>query len=144
MAAVLVALYDGHPTAERVRTQLVTDGFPTDRVRLTSRREPGAAGVIPADSAAARYREYFESLFDSEEQRRHADWLAERVQSGAAAVTVHPRGEREISRATEILERNQPLDVGREHLDDTTMEYAAASHERPYVSRVIAGNPPKE
>ena len=143
MAAILVALYDGHRTAERVRTQLVEDGFPTDRVHLTSSREPGTAGVIVADSASERFREYFASLFDREEQRRHASWLAARVRDGAAAVTVHPRGEREIARATEILARNVPLEIDREHLEDTTMEFAAASHERPYLSRVISGNQPE-
>jgi hypothetical protein len=143
MAAVLVALYDGHPRAERVRTELVADGFPTDRVSLTSPREPGTAGIIAADSATDRYREYFESLFDSDEQRRHAKWLASRVRAGAAAVTVHPRGEREIAQATEILERNGPVEIDREHLEDTTMEFASARHERSYVSRVIAGNRPE-
>ncbi len=143
MAAVLVALYDGHPAAERVRTELVMDGFPTDRVSLTSCREPGTAGVIPAESSAERFREYFESLFDSDAQRCHADQLADRVRSGAAAVTVHPRGEREIARATEILERNAPLEIDREHLEDTAMEFAASSHERPYLSRVLVGNRPE-
>jgi hypothetical protein len=34
MTPVIVALYDDHGTADRVRTQLVADGFPTDRVAL--------------------------------------------------------------------------------------------------------------
>ncbi|MGH8227653.1 MAG: hypothetical protein ACREU3_07100 [Steroidobacteraceae bacterium] len=140
MASVLVALYDDHATAERVRTALVQDGFPTDRVQLTSCREPGTAGMIAAQPATERFREYFESLFDSEAHLRHARFLAGRVRDGAATITVHPRGEREISRALELLEREAPLVIDPEHLEDTRFEQAASAHDRPYLLRVIQGS----
>jgi len=140
MAAVLVALYDSQASAERVRTALVHDGFPTDRVALTSADEQGRAADIPASRSIERFRAYFESLFDEEPERRRVNALAERVRQGAAAITVHPRGEQEIARALEILERHRPVEVDREHLDDTTLEHAAASKERPYLARVLTGN----
>lgn len=143
MAAVLVALYDSHATAERVRTALVHDGFPTDRVDLVSTRELGPAGLIQAGSPRQQFHEYFESLFDEEQERRHADVLADRVRTGAATITVHPRGDPEIRRAIEILRRNGPLEIDREHLDQTTLEHAASPHERSYLSRVLAGNRPE-
>ncbi len=142
MAAVLVALYEGHDAAERVRNRLVHEGFPTDRVKLTSAREPGQAGNVPADSPAGQFHEYFRSLFDSDDLVRHADMLADRVSRGAAAVTVHPRGDDEISQAMQVLEAGQPLELGREHLDDTFMEHAAADKERPYLARVLSGSRP--
>lgn len=37
MRAVVAALFPSHEDAEGVRTRLVADGFPTDRVDLTSR-----------------------------------------------------------------------------------------------------------
>jgi hypothetical protein len=140
MAAVLVALYDSQACAERVRTALVHDGFPTDRVALTSAAEQGRAADIPASRAIERFRAYFESLFDEEPERRRVHALAERVHKGAAAITVHPRGELEIARALEILERHRPVEVDREHLDDTILEQAAAKKERPYLARVLIGN----
>jgi hypothetical protein len=103
MAAVLLALYDSHTTAERVRTELVDDGFPTDRVDLVSPHESGPAGLIAAASSTDQLRKYFESLFDDERERRHAHVLAHRVRIGAATITVHPRGGPEIERAGEIL-----------------------------------------
>ena len=36
MQDIIVALYDEHSTAVRVRTALVEDGFATDRVEITS------------------------------------------------------------------------------------------------------------
>jgi hypothetical protein len=140
MSAVLVALYDSHATAVRVRTALVHDGFPTDRVDLVSTREAGPAGVITASSPRQQFCEYYESLFDDERERRQADVLADRVRSGAATITVHPRGQPEIERAIEILKRNGPLEIEREHLDQTTLEHAASAHERSYVARVLKGD----
>ena len=144
MPAVLVALYDSHATAVRVRTQLVHEGFPTDRVDLASPGEPGPAGMIAAGSASDQFREYFESLFDDEHDRRHAQCLADRVRGGAAAITVHPRGQTEIERAIAILAHHRPLEIEREHLDDTTLEKAASDHERSYLSRVLTGERPDD
>lgn len=139
MAAVLIALYDNHEAAERVRTELVHDGFPTDRVELTSRPEPGTAGLIESAPAAERFRRYFETLLDEERHRHLAEHLAGRVAAGAATVTVHPRGEREIDRAGRILERHAPLEIDREHLDQTLLEQAASAHRRSLVVQLLEG-----
>ena len=69
MAAVLVALYEDYDTAGRVRTQLVSDGFPTDRVELTSSREPGQAGSMPGDSRGDQFQKYFDTLFEDDNGR---------------------------------------------------------------------------
>ena len=130
MAAVLVALYDSHPNAERARTELVKDGFPTDRVELTSASEPGTAGLIAAEGEAERFRRYFSTLLDEERHRGCAEHLARRVGEGAAVITVHPRGEQEITRAIEILDRHEPLQIDREHLDQTLLERAASPSSR--------------
>jgi len=140
MAAVLVALYEAHTDAEQVRNRLVHEGFPTDRVKLTSRQEPGQAAAVPADSGSEQFHRYFRSLFDDAQLVRRADSLAERVAQGAAAVTVHPRGDEEIAQARQILESGSPLELGREHLDDTLMEHPRSAHERPYLARVLLGS----
>lgn len=142
MAAVLVALYDSYPTAERVRTELFHDGFPTDRVELTSLPEPGTAGMIAAEPATRRFRKYFETLFDEERHRGCAEYLAGRVAGGAAVVTVHPRGEREIARATELLDRHDPLEIEREHLDQTTLEHASSTRSRSLIVQLVEGPRP--
>ena len=111
MPAVLVALYEQHATAEAARTELVNDGFPTDRVELTSAREPGHAGMIPAEGRAQRFREYFRTLFHGETSERRVDAFTNRVCEGRATVTVHPRGEREIARAKELSSRHHPQEL---------------------------------
>jgi hypothetical protein len=53
MSAVLLAVFSDYETAERVRTTLVRDGFPTDRVELTAHGDLGRAALEPATSPSA-------------------------------------------------------------------------------------------
>jgi hypothetical protein len=55
MSAVLLAVFNDYEAAERVRIELVRDGFPTDRVELTACCEPGRAGLLPGDSPHEKF-----------------------------------------------------------------------------------------
>jgi hypothetical protein len=103
MSEVLLGVFAEYKAAERVRVELVRDGFPTDRVELTAGCELGRAGLEPANSPHGRLVQYFRVLFTFEDEQRYAEPLAERVDNGAATITVHPRGSIEIARATQIL-----------------------------------------
>jgi len=139
MSAVLAAVFTDHATAEQVRTRLVSDGFPTDRVELTSRREPGQAGTGPAGNLPDQLEDYFRQLFDRDEDRRFASSLADSVRQGRAAVVVHPRGDVETHRAVEILENAAPLEIHDRDLDQQTLEQAASPDDTPVVKRVLVG-----
>jgi hypothetical protein len=103
MSAVLLAMFDQYEIAERVRVDLVRDGFPTDRIELTASCEPGRAGLEPADSLHDRFVQYFRVLFTFDDERHHAEQLANCLDNGAATITVHPRGSVETARARQIL-----------------------------------------
>ena len=85
MSAVLLAVFGQYGDAERVRIKLVSDGFPTDRVELTSSAEPGRAGLHPAVSQRAKFAQYFRTLLSEDDERAFAEALAERVEGGTAA-----------------------------------------------------------
>jgi hypothetical protein len=131
MSAVLAAVFTDHATAEAVRTRLVSDGFPTDRVELTSQSEPGQAGTAPGDRLDDKFANYFQTLFDRAEDRRYAASLTDSVLHGHAAVIVHPRGDIETTRAVEILEAAAPMELHDKDLDKQTLEAAAARDETP-------------
>jgi hypothetical protein len=59
MSAVLVAVFADHTTAERLRTRLVREGFPTDRVELTSCQELGQAELVPRKDLGEKLTEYW-------------------------------------------------------------------------------------
>jgi hypothetical protein len=126
MSAVLLAVFREYEQAERVRTALVKDGFPTDRVELTANREPGQAALVPEGSRREKFAEYFRTLLsDADEQPRVAA-LTERVVRGAVTVTVHPRGSVETERATAMFDRAGADEVIGHDLGNQTFEQAAS------------------
>ena len=106
MSAVLLGVYVNHDTAERVRTDLVMDGFPTDRVELTDWLEPGRAGVEPAVSLHEKLVQYFRTLFCFDGERHYAEVLAnrERCRDHHCA---SPRRGRDLSRNGDSQERTR-------------------------------------
>jgi hypothetical protein len=139
MSALVVALYDNHAAAERVRTRLVREGFPTDRVQLTSGTEPGQAAVVgPADDFETQLEEYFSGLFNRTDEITNVHVFVDGVQQGHAALTVHPRGEVETNRALQILEEAQPIEICDHDLQDQDMEYAATRRDHdPFIKQLL-------
>ncbi len=139
MSALVVALYDNHAAAERVRTQLVREGFPTDRVQLTSSTEPGQAAVVgPADALEQQLEEYFAHLFDRADELPNVHVFVDGVQQGHAALTVHPRGTVETNRALQIMEQAQPLEICDHDLQYQAMERAASGRDTdPFIKQLL-------
>ena len=138
MSAVLLAVFSRFADAQRVRTGLVRDGFPTDRVELTARAEPGRAGEQPACSLRQQFEQYFGTLFDDEHERGFVEAIAERVERGSiATVAVHPRGDIETTRATHILQRAGAAEVVSHDLGSQAFEFAASADEAPLVGHLL-------
>jgi hypothetical protein len=136
MQDLIVALYDDHSSAERVRTGLVKDGFATDRIELTSPREHRQAAMSPGDAFETNMRDYFRTLTVDGAGEQKLGEFVRAVLEGASALTVHPRGEEEIERAERILQSQHPRDVYRYlpddsgHVADRKIERAAMPPER--------------
>jgi len=141
MSAVILAVFSEYAAADRVRTRLVADGFPTDRVELTSSVEPGRAGLQPAPSSRAKFVQYFRTLLSKEDERPFVEGLAARVEGGAATITVHPRGAIETERAAEILEHEGAVEVVGHDLEHQSFEHAASRTEGYWVRHFMLDNP---
>jgi len=141
MSAVLLAVFNEYDVADRVRTKLVGDGFPTDRVELTASCEPGRAGLHPAPSLRGKFVQYFRTLLCEEDERPFVEALAERIEGGAAAIAVHPRGMIETARAAEILETEGAAEVVGHDLENQTFEHAASRGEGYWVRHFMLDNP---
>ncbi len=133
MSAVLLAVFNDHEAADLVRASLVRDGFPTDRVELTASCELGRAGCAPGNSPHDKIIQYFRALFRDGDEEHCAEGLARRVESGAAAITVHPRGTIETTRACAIFADASPVEVVERDLGNQRLEHAAAEHESPWI-----------
>ncbi len=142
MSAVLLAVFGQYGDAERVRTKLVSDGFPTDRVELTSTAEPGRAGLQPAGSRRGKFAQYFRTLLSEDDEREFADTLAGRVEDGkATTIAVHPRGAIETARAAEILQEAGAVEVVAHDLQNQSFEHAASRGEGYWVRHFMLDNP---
>lgn len=141
MSAVILAVFNEYSAADRVRTRLVSDGFPTDRVELTASSEPGRAGLQPAASTLEKFVQYFRTLLSEEDERPFVEGLAKRVAGGAATITVHPRGTIETERAAEILEGEGAVEVVGHDLEKQSFEHAASRGDGYWVRHFMLDNP---
>jgi hypothetical protein len=135
MSAVLLAVFNDYPTADRVRTRLVSDGFPTDRVNLTASADPGRAAEAPGPSQRAKLRQHFRTLLSDQGERRLVTALVRRVEAGAATVAVQPRGAVESQRAVQILEDSGAEQLVGHDLDNQAFEHAAGGEEGYWVRK---------
>lgn len=138
MSAVLVAMFNDHAAAVTVRTRLVKDGFPTDRVELTSCQELGQVKLVPRESLGEKLTEYFRQLLRSGKSggadERAVQLFKRAVLDGKAALTVQPRGDVETRRAVELLNEGGPVEMRGADLENQTLESAAAEKETPIVT----------
>ncbi len=140
MSAILAAVFSNHEVAEQTRIQLVRDGFPTDRVELTSREELGDAKVVPAAGVPEQLTQYFMQLFPGGSAQPAVRSLRQAVLEGHAVVAVHPRGNVETQRAMDILNGSDPMELRGSDLDNQSMEHAAAPGEvsaLAWIGRVL-------
>ncbi|MBW4051796.1 MAG: hypothetical protein HIU85_10080 [Proteobacteria bacterium] len=134
MSAVILAVFGGFEAADRARLALIHDGFPTDRVELTARLEPGSAGLEPGGSQRERFSQYFHVLFGRGEEAEQSQRLTQLlIEHSAAAVAVLPRGDIEIRRALELLSQAHPRELLRHDLERHLLEFASSSHEAPWI-----------
>ena len=134
MSAVILAVFGALDVSDRARLALVHDGFPTDRVELTARGEPGPAGLEPGGSQHERFSQYFHVLFAGDEQPRQSERLARLVlEHGAATLAVLPRGQVEVRRAIELLSQAHPEEMLQHDLGKHALEGAASRHEAPWI-----------
>jgi hypothetical protein len=139
MSAVLVAAFNDHATAEGVRTRLVQDGFPTDRVQLTSSQELGQVELVPRASLGEKLTGYFSKLFQgasgaNEEGERSAGLFQRAVLDGKAIIAVQPRGGIETQRALQLLNDAGPVELRGADLDKQGLEHAATERETPIIT----------
>jgi hypothetical protein len=137
MSALVAALYIDHATAEQVRTALVNEGFPTDRVQLTSPDEPGPAALTPSSGATDQLQDYFKQVFPDADERDGVRSFVDGVRHGNAAIVVHPRGDIEVERALGILSASQPLELREHDLANQTMERAASTDSSTVLGKFV-------
>jgi hypothetical protein len=140
MSAVLLAIFNDYATADHVRMALFDEGFPTDRYELTACCEPGRAAFHTCDSQHSQFVKYFRTLLTADDESEVVEHFASRLDGGAAAITVHPRGPVETLRATQILSQAGPTAMAEHEISRQALEHAAARGSRPWISNFWVEN----
>jgi hypothetical protein len=143
MSAVFVAVFNDHAAANGVRTGLVKEGFPTDRVELTFCQELGQAKLVPREGASEKLIEYFRTLFRAGTGigDRWVPLFQRAVLDGKAVVAVQPRGDIETQRALQLLNQGGAVELRGVDLQNQTLEHAATETETPiftWIGKVLA------
>lgn len=111
----VVGVYDNFSDADAAVQALVKEGFPRSSVQLSP--ETDDAGTTSRGTSAAAgdsttgVRGFFYSLFGGDVKKEHHDIYAESVRRGSYVLTVDARDEDEVSRATDVMNRFNAIDI---------------------------------
>ncbi len=110
MENTVVGVYDSYTQAQNALNELLSSGFSRGDVRLSPDSDNGIArGSEQAGGSGIGH--FFRSLFGMEEHHEHRDIYSEAVRRGSCVLTVNAASEEQRDRATEIMNRHDPVDI---------------------------------
>lgn len=116
MEHTVVGVYDSYSQAENAMNELLSAGFSRDDVQLS----PDSSGMDTTarttvdgqqEETGSGIGNFFRRLFGMEEHREHHDIYAEAVRRGSCVLTVSASSDEQLDRATDILNRYDPVDI---------------------------------
>lgn len=113
MENTVVGVYDSYAQAQNALNELMTAGFSRSDVQLSPDSESSTrvADADTSSSGGSGIGNFFRSLFGMEEQREHGDIYSEAVRRGSCVLTVNAASDEQRDRATEIMNRYDPVDI---------------------------------
>ena len=110
----VVGVYDEYSDAQAAVQALVADGFQRSNIQLSNEDDAATTGSTTTAStqkdSGGGISGFFRSLFGSEQNPYH-DTYAESARRGSYVLTVQARDDDEADRATDIMNRFDPVDV---------------------------------
>ncbi|MGE5651641.1 MAG: DUF2382 domain-containing protein [Bacillota bacterium] len=113
MENTVVGVYDSYTQAESAMNELLAAGFSREDVHLDQQATSGSQTAVSGseDRGESGIGHFFRSLFGLEEHREHRDIYSEAVRRGSCVLTVDAASEDMRDRATEIMNRHDPVDI---------------------------------
>jgi hypothetical protein len=116
MQHTLAAVFDKQSQAQKALEDLVASGFPRDHVHLSQGDDRAeAAGHMDESegehSMGAGIRSFFAEIFGPGDVRGDADLYSEAVRRGNYVLTVDVDEDEAVDRATDVLDRYDPVDI---------------------------------
>lgn len=136
MENTVVGVYDNYTQAENAMNELLAAGFSRDNVRLNPETKGGTRTAVSedADTGGSGIGHFFRSLFGMEEHREHRDIYSEAVRRGSCVLTVDAASEDMRDRATEIMNRYDPVDIDERASHWRSQGWAGYDESAPMLS----------
>lgn len=141
MENTVIGVYDSYAQAQNAMNELLSSGYSRNDIQLNP--ESDSAARTDTQESSGGIGNFFRSLFGMDEKseyRTHGDIYSEAVRRGSCVLTVHADSEEQRDRATEIMNRYDPIDIderseqwrsqGWSGYDESAPVYGAADIER--------------
>lgn len=135
MQQTIVAVFDSRAAAQQAQTELLSEGFTQDNVRLSE----GSVDTAGTTSTASRGAEggiigFFKDLFGSDEDS-NARMYSDAVTRGNTVLTVDASSDTQIDRASDIIAKYNPFDI-----DEHASEWGGGTWAQHDTSRTAMGS----
>jgi len=135
MAKTIVGVFDESSAARTAARELQTAGIPENHIRVTSNDEAGTGKSTNEGGWTDKIVHFFESMFDADEDKRHAHTYAEAWRRGQYLVVADVE-ESQVDTTVSILGRHGTVDIDRrvEHWKNTGYSGAYDRDATPYTA----------
>jgi uncharacterized protein (TIGR02271 family) len=109
MENTVVGVYDSYAQAQNAMNELIAGGFSRSDIQLSPDSERTTTAQAGKEESGIGH--FFRSLFGMEEDRTDRDVYSEAVRRGSCVLTVNADSEELRDRATDIMNRYDPIDI---------------------------------
>ncbi len=134
MNTTLLGLFADYELALLARAKLLVSEFPIDRIVLAAVQGPGQSRVPAMPAARDKFLASLRALFSPDADPARAEYLADRVERGAATVSACAHSSRAASRVAAVFRDCGALDVVRAAPDARDNEQTLGTHEPSWPS----------
>lgn len=115
MENTVVGVYDSYAQAQNAMNELLSSGFSRSDIQLNPESDTSMQTTARTDTkeSGSGIGNFFRSLFgmDDDDDRQHGDIYSEAVRRGSCVLTVHADSDDQRDRATDIMNRYDPIDI---------------------------------
>jgi len=114
MKNTVIGVYDSYAQAQNAMNELLAAGFSRGDVQLSQESERSDIGTTASGTDTGNeggIGHFFRSLFGMEDEREDRDVYSEAVRRGSCLLTAHAESEELLDRASEIMNRYDPIDI---------------------------------
>lgn len=132
MEHTLVAVFENESNAQDALNDLVSAGFSRSNMHINAANQDDLSNVsatrvdtasMEHESIGERIKDFFHDLFSGEDSDR-AEMYSDAVQRGAYVLTLTAADQEDVERASDILDRHDPLDMNEHEAEWRATERA--------------------